>query len=319
MFNEIPKIETKKPEPFNFEKWLELELPKQYEEKVKILNKLGILEILPDAKDIGIVGINGKEYPLPEMEEIQEEIRKNKEMFEVKMKQGFTNLNIVPFGSPLEKLIKIMERTILKHHREGKLFTAKKNIEDENEKLEPLELDESKPVYIWEEEYKNADTEGKIVYYPKEFTKDNHQGQTKREILEKTKKGFIITLQEYNLNIPKENQNETIGGRKRLEAKKSSNDYLKMLQTEEQYQNEQGQIPEEWVTKFLTTLGKHNQVIDDYSGNGKASFQLGAYFPFSGVVPIAYWDRDYRRANLSRDNPRARNGYFGARSSARVV
>jgi hypothetical protein len=325
MFNEISKVEKKSEQPFNFENWLSLELPKQYDEKVKILRKLGLLEVLPDAKDYGIIGIDGKEYVLPEMEEIREAIEKNKEVFETKMKQGLTDLNIVPFGSPLEKLIKIMEKTIIKHHQEGKLFTAKKNLEDENEPLQKLELHpdceinpEHSPLYVWKEGYKNADTENKIVYYPQEFS-GNHQGQTKREILSKTKRGFIITLHEKNPNIPKENANEIINGRKRLEANKTSNDYLKMLQTEKQYQNEQGQIPEEWISKFLTTLEKYDQVIDDYNGNGKASFQVGAYFLSSDDVPYCYWDRDNRRARLSRNFPRFQFGYSGARFSARVL
>ena len=76
---EFPKIENKSEQPLDFEQWLELELPKQYEEKVKILNKLGILEILPEAKEFGIVGIDGKEYPMPEMEEIKDSLEKNKE------------------------------------------------------------------------------------------------------------------------------------------------------------------------------------------------------------------------------------------------
>jgi len=297
---EFSKLETKEQESFNFEKWLELELPKQYNEKVKILNKLGLLEILPEAKDIGIVGIDGKEYVLPEMEEIQEKLEKNKEIFETKMKQGFTDINIVPFGLPLQKLINTMEKTILKHHQEGKLFAVRKNIEDENETLEKLELDTDKPVYQWEG-YEKADTEEKLVYYPKEFSKENHQGQTKRDILNKANEGFIITLQEKSPNIPGEDDKpEIIGGRERLRANKTPDEYLKLLQTEEQYQNEQGQTPEEWITKFLTTLKKHNQAIDDYEGNSKASFQLGAYFSSSDVVPDCLWSRDSRRARLNR-------------------
>ena len=325
MFNEIPKVEKNSEQHFDFENWLKIELPKQYEEKVKILRKLGLLEILPEAKDYGITGIDGQEYVLPEMEEIKETIKKDKEIFETKMKQGFTDLNIIPFGSPLEKLIKILEKTILKHHKEGKLFTAKKNLEDENEPLQKLELyadcdtnPEHSPLYVWEEGYEDADTENKIVYYPQEFSK-NHQGQTKREMLNKTKRGFIVTLHEKNPNIPKENANEVINGRKRLEANKTSNDYLKMLQTEKQYQNEQGRIPEEWITKFLTILEKYNQVIDDYQCNGKASFQLGAYFLSSGDVPHCHWNRADRQAYLYRDDPRRQNGNNGAGSSARVL
>ena len=316
---EFPKVENKSEQPFEFEKWLSSELPKQYEEKIKILNKLGVLEILPKAKDIGIVGIDGKEYVLPEMEEIKKKIAENKEIFEIKMKQGFTDLNIVPFSTPLQKLIDIMEKTILKHYKEGKLFTAKKNLEDESEKLEKLDLNENQPIYQWDG-YENADTEGKLVYYPESFDENNHQGKTKREILRETQKGFIVTLQEKNPNIPKKDDKlEIIGGRERLRANKTSNKYLKLIQTEKQYQNEQGRIPEEWITKFLTTLEKHNQVIDDYKGNGKVSFQLGAYFLSFDFVPNCCWFRDDRQANLNRGDPRNQDEDYGASSSARVL
>ncbi|MFZ2192880.1 MAG: hypothetical protein WAV31_01435 [Candidatus Moraniibacteriota bacterium] len=331
MFPETPPTIKSHEQESTLERWLSLELKNQYESKAKILNQLGIISPMPrtwidennetqiDGTDVKmrILGIDGQTYDLPRMEEIKTAILENKEMFEKKMKQGFTDLNIIPFAMPLDQLIKTMERTLIKHHKEGKLFTLKKNIDDENEKLEPLELG-SEPVNKWEG-YDNADTEGKIVYYPKKFIRDNHQGQTKKEILEKTKKGFIVTFNEKNPNIPKENQNEIIGERKRLEANKASNDYLEMLQTEAQYQNEQGQIPEEWIAKFLTTLEKYNQVIDGYRGNGKASFQLGAYFPFSGNVPNAYWFRAGRRANFGRYDPEYRNGDYGARSSVRVL
>lgn len=325
MFNEIPKMETKKPESLNFENWLKAELPKQYEEKVKILKKLRILEILPEAEDVGLVGIDGKEYPLPEMEEIHEAIEKNKEIFEAKMKQGFTELQIIPFGASLQKLIGIMEKTILKHHQEGKLFTAKKNLKDENEPLEKLDLYddcETNPDHspVWKEDYYNVDTEGKLVYYPEEFSKDRPHGRTKKEMLNETKKGFIITLHEADPNIQKEkDQPEIIGGRERLRANRVPDDYLKILRTEKQYQNEQGQIPEEWITKFLAYLEKHNQVIDEYRGNGRSSFQLGAYFPFSDNVPYARWDSDYQRVDLNGRDQQRQDENFGARSSARVL
>jgi len=315
---EFPKIENKSEQPLDFEQWLELELPKQYEEKVKILNKLGILEILPEAKEFGIVGIDGKEYPMPEMEEIKDSLEKNKEIFAIKMEQGFTDLSIIPFGTELSKLIKIMEKTILKHYQEGKLFTAKKNPADENETLEKLDLDKNKPLYKWDG-YDNADTKSELIYYPQEFSK-NHQGKTKREILAEDKKGFIVTMQEKNPNIPKANDKpEIIGGRERLRAGKTPNEYLTFLQNNEQYQNEQGQTPEEWIIKFLTYLEKHNQVIDDYSGNGRASHQLGAYFLSSDFVPKCYWSRADRQANLSRNSPRNQGEGLGASFSARVI
>jgi len=315
---EFPKIENQSEKLLDFEKWLELELPKQYEEKVEILNKLGILENLPETKDFGIVGIDGKEYPIPKVEEIKDSLEKNKEIFAIKMKQGFTDLNIIPFGTELSKLIEIMKKAILKHYQEGKLFTAKNNLEDGYD-LVRLDLDENNPIYECGAYY-DADTEGELVYYPQEFS-ENHQGKTKREILAENKKGFIVTMQEKNPNIPKANDDPQImGGRERLRGNKSSNKFLKLLQTQKQYQNEQGQTPEEWITKFLTYLEKHNQVIDDVEGNGTASCQLGAYFHSLDRVPLCWWYRVDRQAGLDRINPRRQETEKeGASLSVRVI
>ncbi|MBU1167025.1 hypothetical protein KKC60_01285, partial [Patescibacteria group bacterium] len=247
----IPKQEQEK--SFDLETWLSSELHEQYEEKAKALNELGLLEILPECGEIGIVGTDGKECPLPSEEQIKAEILKTpetKELFETKMKQGFTELEITPFGLPLERLIDVAKRSILKHHKEGKLFATKKNQDDESEPLEPLELDENEPFYVWEE-LKDADTNGALVYYPKEFSK-NHQGQTKQELLEDSKdspfSGFNVYLREKDINIPREGQGQIQGGRSQLETGKSSEDYPNLLQAQQEYQHESGQTLEDWLT-----------------------------------------------------------------------
>jgi len=314
-------MENKDKEPFDYEKWLSNELPRQYTEKAKILNELGLLEILPEAKDIGIVAIDGQEYPMPEQEDIEKIFRENKEVFEKKMEQGFTEMEIVPFGLPLERLIKTAEKVILKHHQEGKLYSNRKNPEDENEELVPLELDENKPLYIWKEGYDNADIDGKMVYFPESFDKDpeKHQGKTKDQIIKETKQGFQIILREKNLNIPRDGKGKTIGGRQQLEANQTPHEYLKKIQTEKEYRNEEGQTPEDWLTTFLTHLEKHNQVIDDYQGSSSIAYNLGAWLPSYVDVPVAYWSRVYWRAYLGGYDPGDHFDNLGARVRVRVV
>jgi hypothetical protein len=87
---------------------------------------------------------------------------------------------------------------------------------------------------------------------------------------------------------------------------------------EGQYKNEFGTTPEEWLMQAITMLEEKNQVIDDYQGNGKITYNTGGYFPASGDVPYAYWFRDNRQANLDRNVPTFRDDYFGARSAVRV-
>jgi len=47
-----------------------LNLKAQYEACLKSLNETGVLEILPDKDALGIVGIDGVEYPLPSYQEV---------------------------------------------------------------------------------------------------------------------------------------------------------------------------------------------------------------------------------------------------------
>ncbi|MBU1119326.1 hypothetical protein KKH43_05585 [Patescibacteria group bacterium] len=287
--------------PSNLEKWLSSELPKQYEEKAKILNELGLLEILPECGEIGIVGIDGKEYPLPSEEQIKEEILTNREVFETKMKQGFTELEITPFALPLERLIHTTKETILKHHKEEKLFGTMKNQEDESEPLEPLELNEDEPLFVWEE-FKDADTNGTLAYYPKEFS-ENHQGFTKQELLDASREtpfpGFNVYFREKDVNLREDRKRQMQENRRQFDIGKSSEEYLKILQTQEEYQSEHGQTPEDWFTLFLTHLKKTNQVIDDAQGNGSDNLLIGSYSSASGNVGNVGWSRLFRQSSLS--------------------
>jgi len=296
-----------------FEQLTQKELTKQYEFQKKIFEKAGILEKLSTGEMV-IKGIDNQNYTFPKMEEISKMMKENQEVLQTKIEQGFQKLLIVPFGMKLDDLIERYKQVILEHHKAGKLLATKK---DPSEPDEKLELDEKDPIYVWDK-YKNADTEGKLVYYPKEFSQENHQGKTKKEILEQTKQGFNILLIEDLPNIPREGKGEEVGGREQLEANKPPNEYLNALQDESIYQNETGLTPEDQLTYAILHLEQTDQVIDDYSGHGSASYQLGAYFPASDRVPGASWRRGSRQANLSRYNPRNRSSDNGVRAGVKV-
>ncbi|MFH0779877.1 MAG: hypothetical protein V1928_03390, partial [Parcubacteria group bacterium] len=108
-------FQPKKETPFSLENWIQNEFTKDYNDQVKILDKLGVLELLPGKEAMGIVGIDGKDYPIPTKEQIIAEIMKDKEKYEMKMKQGFLQIQLTPFASPLEKLTMTLEKSILKH------------------------------------------------------------------------------------------------------------------------------------------------------------------------------------------------------------
>jgi len=291
-----------------------LRINEQWGSQVKILSKLDILKTFPDSKQLGIEGIDGKEYPVPQPEEIRARLETNKEMVLAKMNQGFTRIVMVPFGYSLDSLSDKYKKTILRHHKEGKLLATKEKPTDPDELLE---LDENEPLWRWEG-YSHTDTEGKIVYFPEEFS-DRHGERTKKELLASDSlNAWQILLLEDMPNIPREGKGQEIGGRHQLESNKTPTEYLRLLQTEPEYKGEFGLTPEADLMYAITYLEETNQVTNDYNGKGSLSFQIGAYFPSSGRVPGSCWARCRRRAGLNGSSPSYRNSNFGVRVGVRV-
>ena len=270
-----------------------LKVKEQWESQIRVLNQSGVLEILPEVNDLGIVGIDGKEYPVPTLEEIKDSISEEKlAWLEQKAAQGLTKLMLVPMAMPLDILIDRYKRVILKHHQAGTMLSPDGT---------KLKVDEKNPLDVWGA-YKGADAEGKLVYYPQQFDKTNHQGKTKAELIQ-ANGPWEVRLIEDLPNLPAKGQGKTIGNRKQLEADQTPIQYLKTIQTDPAYQHEQGATPELWLTKAITYLEGKNQQIDDWQGPGKTSYLTGAYFPSADRVPRADWYRDNRRAYLFRNNP----------------
>lgn len=302
--------------PWPFESLPQKELKKQYESQREILERVGILGKL-STNEIGIKGIDNKEYAFPQYPEIIEGMKEDKEILKIKIEQGFNQLLIAPFGMKLNDLIEKYKWLILKHYRERKLLATKGEFFDFNKHLE---LNESEPVWA-HAVYNNAEIKRRLVYFPKEYSK-NHQGKTKQEILNQTKNGFNILFIENLPNIPREDEGKKIKSRKQLEAGRFPNHYLEILKTDPQYQNETGTTPEEWITYAIKHLEQTNQVIDDYEGRGSRSFQLGAFFPaaayYGGFVPRAHWDRFCRQVILGRSKPTASSFIVGLRTVVRL-
>lgn len=292
-----------------------LKIKEQWGSQIKILSKLGMLQTFPESKKLGIVGIDGKEYPVPKPEDIAKMLEANKEMILQKMEQGFTKLVMEPFAHSFDGLSEKYGKTILEHHKNGTLLATKENPTDADEQLP---LDTNEPLWRWEDGYNHCDVEDKIVYFPKEFS-SNHGGKTKKEILaENPANGWNIWLLEDMPNIPREGKGKTVGNRAQLEANKTPSEYLKNFQTKPEYKNESGLTPEADIMYAITQLEETNQVINDYDGKGSVSYQVGAYFPPSGGVPRSYWSRDCRQAYLYRSIPTYRDADCGVRGGVRV-
>ena len=312
--------------PESFEYYLDIGLEQQYRQAAQALDRLGLLEVLPESGEKGIMGIDGKEYPIPSLDSIKTRIKEKREVYQTKFNQGFTELQLTPFGLPLEMLAAKLEEQIVKHHREGKLLATKSSPTDPNK---TLELDTRQPLYVWDKWIDKtkplgehgSDVSGDCVYHPHSFSQTEHGGQTKQQLLDiqrQTKDpfaGWEVKILEASPNIPREGKGRMVGKRKQLEINKTPEQYLDLLHTDPQYQNEQGETNEDWVTQFLVHLEKHNQVIDDYQGK---AFLAGSYLPASVRLGCGYWYRGSGQACLSGYGWRSQDSDTGCRSAVGV-
>jgi len=296
-------------------------LEKEYARTITALNRTGILALLPRSENLGVIGIDGKEYPVPTQEQLQEAYTRNKELADRKMRQGFTQLQLTPIVMPTSQLIDRVKSAVLKHATAGKIILTKQNSTDADM---PVRVNTGKPLWIWDRVSQAVDTPH-LVYFPQAYTDRNHQGLTKEEVIQKTRlcavPGWSIGLIEPIPIMPQQGQGKMKGGRRQLEAYSTPHDYLRTLSTPT-YQEETGWTPEDFLTHFVTQLETTNQVSHDrYDGN--ALWLLGSYMPNSGfglgkLVPVGYWARVTGRMEVSAHRSGNRLRGWVARSTVRL-
>jgi len=267
-------------------------LEAQYQSQAALLEKRGLLETLSSGKK-GLIDLKGQEQVLPTLQEFSQRLSpEQKALIERKAEQGLTKVFLVPFGKDLDRLTQIY-REVIKNHFDPDPGKTRLFGTDGTK----LKLDTNQPLWVWEK-YAQADEEGKLVYFPQKFDKTNHQGKTKAQIIQ-AGQAWQLVLTEDLADLPSENQGKDIQGRHQLEANKTGHEYLRLLQEDPQYQGEQGLTPEAQIIRALTYLEERNLAVDDYQGQGKANWLLGAYFPETGNVPYACWFRDNSQAYLA--------------------
>jgi len=142
-------------------------------------------------------------------------------------------------------------------------------------------LDVEDPLYVWKDlvQGDNPDTpEGKqFEYHVRNYegkTKEQRGGRYKSELLDDPKNAWQILLLEDDPDLPAQGQGKAVGGRKRLEADKSPKDYLKLMQEDPQYQNEQGLAPEADLALWLTYLQEKKMAVDGYNSESLEQIKL---------------------------------------------
>jgi hypothetical protein len=269
-----------------------------------------------------VIGIDGKEYPFPTQEQLQEVFTRNKELVDRKMRQGFTQLQLTPIAMPTSQLIDRVIIAVLEHASAGRIIQTKQNPTDADI---PVRVSTAKPLWIWDKIRQAVDTPD-LVYFPRAYTDRDHQGLTKEEVMRETRfcavPGWSAGLIEPVPVMPQQGQGKTIGGRRQLEAYSTPDDYLQTLSTPA-YQGETGWTPEDFLTHFVTQLETTDQVSHDrYDSN--ALWLLGSYIPDSGpglakLVPVGYWARVRGKIDVSAHRSRNRLKGWVARSAVRLA
>ncbi|MCX5971475.1 MAG: hypothetical protein NTV14_08255, partial [Coprothermobacterota bacterium] len=216
------------------------------------LDRTGILMLLPKSESFGVIGIDGKEYPVPTQKQVVDLFALNKELVARKVPQGFDYLELTPLAMPAPVLMDRMKTAVLAHAAEGKVYQTRRSPSDP---FIAVRVNAEKQVWIWETFRQALDTD-ELVYFPEEYS-SNHRGQTKLEIVNNghicAVPGWSVGLVESSPMMPEQGQGKTIGGRRQLEIGSSPRDYLRILQTEA-YHGETGKTFEDFVIGFLTRL-----------------------------------------------------------------
>jgi hypothetical protein len=270
---------------------------REYARCVTALNRTGIFTPLPKSESIGVIGIDGKEYPMPTQEQVAGLFAHNRGLVGRKALQGFGRLELTPMAMPIRVLIDCMKSAILKHAAEAKIYQTRRSTSGP---LIPVRVNAEKLVWVWETLRQAIDTGG-IVYFPKEYS-SNHQGQTKSEAANNGRicgvPGWSVGLVENLPIMPQQGTGRTLGGRKQLEIGHSPREYLQTLQAEA-YQGETGKTLEDFIIKFLTHLETTNEVSNDRHDNNSL-WCLGQYvkIKYAEAVPTGWWNRDFGRVRL---------------------
>jgi hypothetical protein len=273
------------------------EIESEYSRCVAALNRSGILTLLPTSESFGVIGIDGKEYPIPTLVQIADLFDHNKELISRKVTQGFDRLELTPMAMPASLLIDLMKAAILKHSAEGKIYQTKHSPSDP---LIPVRVNAEKQVWIWETFRQALDTDD-LVYFPQEYS-INHRGMTKSEAVQDERicavPGWSVGIVESLQIMPQQGQGKILGGRKQLEIGSSPREYLQTLKSQV-YEGETGKTIEDFITKFLTHLETTNEISNDVLDDN-ALWCLGQYLKitYAEVVPTGRWIRNVGRVRL---------------------
>jgi len=302
-------------------------LREQYDAQFNLLKEAGIFN-----ERNAIVGIDGKEYSIPTLEQIAERLFERERELSTKRDQGFIKLLLVPFGMSLDAFAE----------------TFKQFLRDYKQSHPDFHLRTKTPLETSVGVYEGADVGDppKIFYNPKFFDED-HQGQTKFQILEEqvtdpfSFQGWRVLLLQPSdpadshfqgiASIPRQGQGKTQGKkipRSDLEAGQTPDDYLSILQEahdrqDSPYFQESGITIEDWMIAFMTHLKETGQLLDENENKiYGVCCMIGSFLSFLHKredkdfrITQALWVSHLREVVLSVLLPYGKGGSIGTRFS----
>jgi hypothetical protein len=301
-------------------------LEKEYNRTISALSRTGILTLLPRSKSLGVIGIDGKEYPVPTQEQVAELFTHNRELVDRKVPQGFDRLELIPMAMPLPYLFDLLKTAILRHEADGKIYQTRHFASYPHI---PVRVNKEKQVWVWDTLRQAIETD-ELIYFPQEYS-SNHRGQTKLGVITNGRicafPGWSVGLVESFPIMPERGHGKILGclpdrqaGRKQLEIGSSPNEYLQILQSEV-YQGETGKTLEDFITKFLIHLETTNEVSYDVDDNN-ALWCLAQYkeLPYAKLVPTGRWYRSVGRIRLDmhRTNNKVCTKSWGVSTTVRL-
>lgn len=280
-------------------------LREQYESQIDILKRAGFLESHVDTSDPSqpqeiffIKGIDGKEYLLPSIEDVQASMYEKRSLLEIKADQRFTKLLLVPFAMSLDTIRNRYKEFLFRYRKHAPLLQAP--------------ISEFAPLAVWSA-FDGGDQADTLTYDPQPSSDSKYVGRSKKDILNSQRtasdrlSGWRVLLVQTSDSgdirpIPNRGEKESIGvthPREDIATGLSAEDYLKTLSSES-YTGEFGMTPEEWLIASLVHWNQTNSPLDKIPDCVKYTSCLpGAYLSDYDEIPIAAWDEPSKGARLS--------------------
>jgi len=296
------------------------EVESEYNRCYDILQRTGILSMLTKSNRLGVIGIDGNEYPIPTISQIIELFENNDELVTMKFAQGFNRLELTPMAIPLRELFDLLKSLIIKHSNEGNIYQTRCKTVDS---FVPVRINSDKQVWVWDTLKQAVETD-EILYFPRNYT-INHQGLRKLDVIDNSifcaVPGWSVGLVESYAKMPEQGLGERIGGRRQLDIGYSPREYLQMLESDI-YKGETGKTLEDFIIKFITRLEEKNEVSNDRYDNNSI-WCLGQYIKikYGECVPTGWWNRDFGRLRIDmhRTGNKVCTKSWGAATTVRLV